>query len=378
MKRIRITLLVSLCLLIQNPQMATAAQPDPRKPEATVIYQVSTDGKTKKAIAQMPMMHRANISPSGRYVYTERIGYGKNDPTVPYLYDVQTKKLTQLNGFGKWSPKQDMLYVKEKGGIVRLSPLSLKKTVLVPGIPEYPVLDFQVSPDEQYMAFSREDRLASDSNKSTHLYLQHLPTLKMKINDRFAREKKGPHEDMFFWTPTSKKLFYRTKSVYKELDLPTGLKYEHKEMTDFPSYSSDMHYRYVRTQNEEYLLQLRDGKKVMLQKQTHGIREGYLEKLLWSPTGHRLVAEEMYRQSGNAQDTYMRIRYYQEAPRFVYPFGDVGKSEWSPYMSLHDNVRLIGWAKDGKSYFVADLASIHHRDYAPDKLDEYYRIIEQE
>ncbi|WNC16867.1 hypothetical protein [Brevibacillus brevis] len=83
--------------------MQAAAQSAQIAHEPSLIYQIAADGKTEKVIAQLPYMHRGAISPSGRYVYAERVSYGKNDPTVPYLYDIQTKKLTQLGGYAKWS-----------------------------------------------------------------------------------------------------------------------------------------------------------------------------------------------------------------------------------------------------------------------------------
>lgn len=359
-----------------SPGVQAAAQSAPIAHEPSLIYQIAADGKTKKVIAQLPYMHRGAISPSGRYVYAERVGYGKNNPTVPYLYDIQTKKLTQLGGYAKWSPKQDMLYVAEKGGIVRVNPADGKKTVLVEAAPQYPVLDFRVSPDEQYMAFTRQDEKSADPSTATHLYLQHLPSGKMKINDRFAWDT-PPYRwsEPFYWLPTSKKLFYRTKDAYKELDMPTGLKYVHK-LTSFPSYSADMKYRYVRSEKEEYLLDLQTGKKVVLQQQPQALLEGFLSDISWAPSGHRFAAELFYRPS-NGQDSYMMLRYYTEAPKFLHLFGDVGQSKYSPYLSQKDNVRLIGWAKDGKSFYVADWSSMHFSDFSPEKLDPYRQVLEK-
>ncbi|QRG69560.1 hypothetical protein [Brevibacillus choshinensis] len=356
---------------------SSAAQSGQVSEQPSVIYQISADGTAKKAVAQMPYMHRGAISPSGRYVYTERIGYGKNDPTVPYVYNLQTKKLTQLSGFAKWSSSQDILYVLEKGGVVRINPADGKKTVLVEAVPQYPVLEFAVSPDEQYMAFFRRDEKSADKSQATHLYLQHLPSGKMKINDRIAWEKpayRGP--DAFYWLPTSKKVFYRTQDAYKELDLPTGLKYTHK-LNAFPSYSTDMKYKYVRAGNEEYLLDLQTGKKVTLQKQAQVIMENYLDRIVWSPTGHQFVSEQVLAASGNAHDVYMMIRLNKDERRHIFPFGDVGESKYSPYMSFRENLRLIGWSKDGKSFYAADWSSIHYSVFSPEKLDEYLRVMEK-
>ncbi|MDR7318783.1 hypothetical protein [Brevibacillus nitrificans] len=352
-------------------ELQANGQPVQANQEPSIIYQVAADGKSKKIIAQMPYMHRGAISPSGTYVYAERIGYGKDDPTVPYLYSIPTKKLTQLSGFAKWSPKQDMLYLLERGGIIRVNPRDGTKNVLVKAVPQNPVLDFAVSPDEQYMAYFQKN------GTSTDLYLQHLPTGKTKRNDQFvsvtpAQRGQAP----FYWMPTSKKLFYQTKDAYKELDLPTGLKYVH-QLGAFPSYSSDMKYRYMRVDQEEYLLDLTTGKKVILQKQPQSMIEGNLQTIFWSPKGHRFAAEEAFRSSGNARDVYMRLRLYSEAPRFLFPFGEGSASQYNPYSDARDNVRLIGWNKSGDSFYVADWSSVHFTDFAADKLDELERIVEK-
>lgn len=377
MKRLLLSSILAFAFLGSQPIVVQAAESVQAAQEPSVIYQIAADGKSWKVVAQMPYMHRGAISPSGRYVYAERIGYGKNDPTVPYVYNLQTKKLTQLSGFAKWSPNQDILYILEKGGIVRVNPADGKKTVLVEAVPQYPVLEFAVSPDEQYMAFSRKDEKSAEKSQATHLYLQHLPTGKMKINDRYAWEQPAFRGiEPFYWLPTSKKLFYRTQDAFKELDLPTGLKYTHK-LYAFPSYSRDMKYKYVRAGGEEYLLDLQTGKKVMLQKQPQEIMENYLDTIVWSPTGHQFVSEQVLAASGNAQDVYMMIRLNKEERNPIFPFGDVGKSKYSPYMSYRDNLRLIGWAKDGKSFYAADWSSIHYSGFSPEKLDAYLRVMEK-
>ncbi|MED1792376.1 TolB family protein [Brevibacillus nitrificans] len=347
-------------------ELQANGQPVQANQEPSIIYQVAADGKSKKIIAQMPYMHRGAVSPSGTYVYAERIGYGKDDLTVPYLYSIPTKKLTQLSGFAKWSPKQDMLYILEGGGIIRVNPRDGTKNVLVKTVPQNPVFDFAVSPDEQYMAYLQKN------GTSTDLYLQHLPTGKTKRNDQFALQTPAQRgHALFYWMPNSKKLFYQTKDAYKELDLPTGLRYVH-QLGAFPSYSSDMKYRYMHADLEEYLLDLTTGKKVILQKQLQSMSEGNLQTISWSPKGHRFAAEEAFRSSGNARDVYMRLRLYTEAPGFLFPFG-----EYNPYSDARDNVRLIGWNNSGDSFYVADWSSVHFTDFATDKLDELERIVEK-
>ncbi|MGG4444222.1 hypothetical protein [Brevibacillus fortis] len=349
---------------------ATPAKADPRQPEPVIIYQVGVEGKITKTVTNMPLMHHASMSPSGRFVYGERIGYGKEDRNIPYLYDMQTKKMTQLSGYGKWSSKQDLLYIQENNGIAKLSLPDGKKTVLVAGSASYPVRDFSVSPDEQYMAFTRMDMLSSNTKVNAHLILQHLPTLKMKKNDQYEW-RTGTVEEMYYWVPNSKKLFYKTQTAIKELDLPTGLKYEHK-MTEFPSYSNDMKYRYIRTFTEEYMLDLQTGNKINLKDPV--VTESSLGKIVWSPSGHQMAVEQHYRTS-NSQDSYMYIQTYKQITKSSYPFGGPDQGVGG-YYDLSDNHRIIGWAKDGKSYYVADLASTHHSDFPLEKLSPSNGVIE--
>ncbi|CAM5793729.1 MULTISPECIES: hypothetical protein [Brevibacillus] len=378
MKRLLLTYLTMALLLGGSIPAASAVQPSPKPQEPpTEIYKISGDGRAIKAVGQMPAMHRAAISPSGRYVYGEKIGFSKQDATVPYLYNLQTKKLVKLPGFAKWSPRKDLLYMLENEQLVLFEPATGQKKVLVHASAAYPITDFLVAPDEEYLAFIRKDLKGTDEQVRYHLYLQHVPTLKMKINDRFAMTPSYSRDvQSLYWMPTSRKLFYKTNAAYKELDLPTGLKYEHK-LSAFPSYSSDMKYKYVRTQNEEYFLDLQTGKKVMQQKQSHlPIMEQFIDKIVWSPKGHAFAAEWFFRPS-NAQDSYMMIRYQKEPSSFLYPFGGIGENKWSPYLSAIDNIRVIGWSQDGKSVYVADLASMYYSAFSPDKLNEYRHVVEQ-
>ncbi|WP_253901954.1 hypothetical protein [Brevibacillus sp. HB1.3] len=288
----------------------------------------------------MPLIHRASISPSGRFVYGERIGYGKEDPTMPFLYDIQTKKLMQLSGIAKWSNKQDVLYIRENDGIVKLTTIDGKKTVLVPGIVPYPVLDFAISPDEQYLAFTRKDEKAADSKGSAHLYIQHLPTLQIKKHDQYEwRPDKSALEEKYYWMPNSKKLFYLTKEAFKELDMPTGMKTDHKT-TALPSYSSDMKYQYIKTEQEEYVLDLQTGKKNFLR--VEGEYTAALLRILWSPIGHQFAAEQLLTWS-SSQDNYMLMFVFNEPNKYGNPFGNhANPGLLSTYMMDKDNYQLIG------------------------------------
>ncbi|MED1802130.1 hypothetical protein [Brevibacillus porteri] len=378
-KQFLLSCLLATLLSSFFPGQTGAAIPtsqDPRKPDMVTIYHATPDGKTKKIQTNMPLIHRASISPSGRFVYGERIGYGKEDPTIPFLYDIQTKKLMQLSGIAKWSNKQDVLYIRENDGIVRLTTTDGKKTVLVPGIVQYPVLDFAISPDEQYLAFTRKDEKAADSKGSAHLYIQHLPTLQIKKHDQYEwRQDKAALEEKYYWMPNSKKLFYLTKEASKELDMSTGMKTDHKT-TALPSYSSDMKYQYIKTEQEEYVLDLQTGKKNFLK-----VVEEYtaaLRRILWSPIGHQFAAEQLLSWS-SSQDNYMLMFVFNEPNKYGNPFGNhVNPGLLSTYMQDKDNYQLIGWAGDGKSFYFADLASIHIYDFGPGKLNwETYEFYEK-
>ncbi|MFF0827148.1 hypothetical protein ACFYU8_09730 [Brevibacillus sp. NPDC003359] len=379
-KQFLLSCLLATLLSSFFPGQTGAANPtsqDPRKPDMVTIYHATPDGKTKKIQTNMPLIHRASISPSGRFVYGERIGYGKEDPTIPFLYDIQTKKLMQLSGIAKWSNKQDVLYIRENDGIVRLTTTDGKKTVLVPGIFQYPVLDFAISPDEQYVAFTRKDEKAADSKGSAHLYIQHLPTLQIKKHDQYEwRQDKTALEEKYYWMPNSKKLFYLTKEASKELDIPTGMKTVHKT-TALPSYSSDMKYQYIKTEQERYLLDLQTGKKnLLLFEEEHAVD---LSRILWSPVGHLFAAEQILTASPSSLDVYMLLFVFQEPNKYGNPFGShVNSGMFGPYMYGKDNYQLIGWAGDGKSFYFADLASTHIYDFGPGKLNwETYEFYEK-
>ncbi|MGG4445953.1 hypothetical protein ABEX29_18885 [Brevibacillus porteri] len=378
-KQFLLSCLLATLLSSFFPGQTGAAIPtsqDPRKPDMVTIYHATPDGKTKKIPTNMPLIHRASISPSGRFVYGERIGYGKEDPTIPFLYDIQTKKLMQLSGIAKWSIKQDVLYIRENDGIVKLTTTDGKKTVLVPGIVQYPVLDFAISPDEQYLAFTRKDEKAADSKGSAHLYIQHLPTLQIKKNDQYEwRQDKAELEEKYYWMPNSKKLFYLTKEASKELDMSTGMKTDQKT-TALPSYSSDMKYQYIKTEQEEYVLDLKTGKKNFLK-----VVEEYtaaLRRILWSPIGHQFAAEQLLSWS-SSQDNYMLMFVFNEPNKYGNPFGShVNPGLLSAYMQDKDNYQLIGWAGDGKSFYFADLASTHIYDFGPGKINwETYEFYEK-
>lgn len=361
-----VTLLLTIGLLVSpiSQGISTANTPASPKEEKSIIYQFSQDGKSKKIVAELPPMHRASISPSGRFIYAEQIGYEKNDPTIPYLYDIPTKKMVKLSGFAKWSFKTDDLFILENQNLIRYNPLTGEKKLLVSGSKDYPIVQYSISPDERYVAFIRSDTKSSYSKERSHLYIQDLQSLKIKQNDKIEMEDKlNRNTDYMYWAPTSKKLFYQTKSAMKELDMPTGLKYTYNQNW-LPSYSSDMLYTKKWVENKgETLFNLKNGKATELG----------LSELYWAPTGHSFVSSEWGGQS-NSQDTYRSLALYKEPTGRHYLFDQT--TSLGRYLSSQDNIQFIGWAKDGKSFYVADLSSTHYSAFSPGKLDEYLNVIE--
>ncbi|TPG86883.1 hypothetical protein EEL32_12330 [Brevibacillus laterosporus] len=65
---------------------------------------------------------------------------------------------------------------------------------------------------------------------------------------------------------------------------------------------------------------------------------------------------------------YSMIRSYKNIPAYTYPFGGTnGSHELSMYLHSSANIQIIGWNRDEKSFYVADFASVHARDFSPDK-----------
>ncbi|MGO0061741.1 hypothetical protein ACTID9_17240 [Brevibacillus fluminis] len=320
----------------------------------TKIYQIVLDGKKQALVAQFPAMHRASMSPSGRFVYAEKQGFRKDEQTVPYLFDTKTKQLSQLSGFAKWVTGKDELLIMDKGSLYRFNPLTKQKTLLVKGTADTPILDYAISPDGHYLTFIQSDRKEPDSQKRNKLYLQDMNTLKMKVNDQFflsdSEVSSTQSIALIYWIPTSKKVLYKANGTIKELDLPTGLKYTHP-LKSFPSYSNDMKLRFDVKEGHGFMTDLQIGKSAPTGEYPQSM-ERELIQVFWSPTGHNYVAEKFLFTS-NAQDAYEQLVIKTINQSFVYPF------DGRPYLTTIENIQFLGWAADGKSFFVGDLDSVH-------------------
>lgn len=343
-------------LVLPAANAATVATAANTAAPPTKIYRIDLDGKKQTLVAQLPAVHRASMSPNGRFVYAEKQGFKKDEPTIPYLYDTKTKQLSQLSGFAKWVSGKDELLMMDQASLYRYNLLTKQKTLLVKGTTETPILDYAIAPDGHYLTFIQSDLKDPDAQKRNKLILQDMSTLKMKVNDQFflrdEEQSSTQSIELLYWIPTSKKVLYKANGTIKELDLPTGLKYTHS-FKSFPSYSNDIKFRLDIKEGHGYMTDLQTGKSVPTAEHPHPF---YLDRdlthVFWSPTGHNYVAEKFLFTS-NAQDANEQLVIQSTKKSFVYPF------DGSPYLNANDNIQFLGWAADGKSFFVGDLDSVH-------------------
>ncbi|WP_025844954.1 hypothetical protein [Brevibacillus agri] len=354
-----VLLAASVCSPLASPGTSAASAASTTTNAAaqpSKIYRISLDGKKQTLIAQLPAVHRASISPSGRFVYAEKQGFKAGEPTIPYLYDSKTKQLRQLSGFAKWAQNKDELLLMDQASLYRYNPLTNQKTLLVKGTADTPILDYALAPDGHYLTFIQSDRKEPNLQKRHKLYLQDMNTLKMKVNDQFSlpaeEESSTQAVKLLYWIPTSKKVLYKANGTIKELDLPTGLKYTHS-FKSFPSYSNDMKLRFDVKEWHGFMTDLQTGKSVPTADNPHPVSmDRDLTKVFWSPTGHNYVAEKFLFTS-NAQDAIEQLVVKTANQTFTYPL------DGSSYLDTIDNIQFLGWAADGKSFFVGDLDSVH-------------------
>lgn len=354
-----VLLAASVCSPLASPGTSAASAASTTTNAAaqpSKIYRISLDGKKQTLIAQLPAVHRASMSPSGRFVYAEKQGFKAGEPTIPYLYDSKTKQLRQLSGFAKWAQSKDELLLMDQASLYRYNPLTNQKTLLVKGTADTPILDYALAPDGHYLTFIQSDRKEPNLQKRHKLYLQDMNTLKMKVNDQFSlpaeEESSTQAVKLLYWIPTSKKVLYKANGTIKELDLPTGLKYTHS-FKSFPSYSNDMKLRFDVKEWHGFITDLQTGKSVPTADNPHPVSmDRDLTKVFWSPTGHNYVAEKFLFTS-NAQDAIEQLVVMTANQTFTYPL------DGSSYLDTIDNIQFLGWAADGKSFFVGDLDSVH-------------------
>ncbi|GED28388.1 hypothetical protein BAG01nite_44900 [Brevibacillus agri] len=354
-----VLLAASVCSPLASPGTSAASTTSTTTNAAaqpSKIYRISLDGKKQTLIAQLPAVHRASMSPSGRFVYAEKQGFKAGEPTIPYLYDSKTKQLRQLSGFAKWAQSKDELLLMDQASLYRYNPLTNQKTLLVKETADTPILDYALAPDGHYLTFIQSDRKEPNLQKRHKLYLQDMNTLKMKVNDQFSlpaeEESSTQAVKLLYWIPTSKKVLYKANGTIKELDLPTGLKYTHS-FKSFPSYSNDMKLRFDVKEWHGFITDLQTGKSVPTADNPHPVSmDRDLTKVFWSPTGHNYVAEKFLFTS-NAQDAIEQLVVKTANQTFTYPL------DGSSYLDTIDNIQFLGWAADGKSFFVGDLDSVH-------------------
>ncbi|WP_134682689.1 hypothetical protein [Brevibacillus migulae] len=340
--------------------------------ETTVIDRYSVPNLKKERIASLPLMHRASLSPSTAYLYTEKIGRTATDPTTYYLYERKTKKLAPLSGYAAWYPKSDKLLINEKGNLVSFDPVGQQKKLIAPGDAIRPIVTQAVSPNELYLAYIQIDRTNSNLYKNGKLILQDLATSKilgadtiamMVEPDRFATRIR--------WQPNGRKLFYQTSTGIKEWDLATGHISVHTRK-ELPSYSADMTYAYDRTEKGAVLTHLPTGRKLPLGSAPGQLEGDLLSGVHWAPVGHAFVGEE-FRGGSNGMDAYVWLRYQHEGSKRNVPPMTI--EDPGIYYKAHDNKPFIGWSPDAKWIYTADLASIHCSSFV-NKCNEQFELIE--
>ena len=340
--------------------------------ESTIIYRYAVPGMKKERIATLPLMHRASLSPSTAFLYTEKIGKTAAEPTTYYLFERKTKKLTPLTGYASWYPKSDKLLMYEKGSLYSYDPVSQKKKLATSVDMLRPIVTYAVSPNERYLAYMRLDRTNSNLHTSGKLILEDLSTQKILGTDTISLIKEpGRFARRIVWQPNGRKLFYQTSTDIREFDLATGKVSVHTRK-ELPSYSADMTYAYDRTETGAVLTHLPTGKKRSLGR-TPNQREGdLLSGVHWAPVGHAFVGEE-FRGTSNGMDALVWLRYQHEGAKTNVPPMTI--DDPGIYYQAHDNKPFIGWSPDANWIYTADLASIHCSSFT-NKCNEQFELIE--
>ncbi|HZG15846.1 MAG TPA: hypothetical protein VE710_12580 [Candidatus Bathyarchaeia archaeon] len=340
--------------------------------ESTIVYRYAVPGMKKERIATLPLMHRASLSPSTAFLYTEKIGKTATEATTFYLYERKTKKLAPLNGYASWYPKSDKLLVNEKGSLFSYDPVSQQKKLVTSGDMIRPIVTYAVSPNERYLAYMRIDRLNSNLHTRGKLILQDLATQKILGADTISMiEEPGRFAKRIVWQPDGRKLFYQTSTGIKELNLATRIVSVHTRK-ELPSYSADMSYAYDRTETGAVLTHLPTGKKLPLGRTPNQSEGDLLSGVHWAPVGHAFVGEE-YRGTSNGMDALVWLRYQHEGTKMNVPPMTI--DDPGIYYQAHDNKPFIGWSPDAKWIFTADLASIHCSSFT-NKCNEQSELIE--
>ncbi|RXT06562.1 hypothetical protein [Ammoniphilus sp. CFH 90114] len=314
--------------------------------QGTEIFKVSIDGKKKETVAKFSEMYHPHISPKGNYFYMEKMQHQSEVPVSYSLYHLKTKKWMSLAQEASWYPLSEVIAYIKQNQIVSLLP-ETEKEITIYSAPEGKVVDsFLIAPNEKYMTILQLNKKTNNHE----LVLLDMKTLKHRVNDQF--KPSATEGEKMRWLPNGNKVFYKTSTSMKELDLPSGLKYVHK-LKELPDYSADLHFRLEQEGPfNSSILNVKTGKKNQFGS---GTSERFLEQLYWAPTGHTFVGS-IQGPTSNAQDAYQSFVYSDGKNTMELP-------GLFRFLKTIDNIRFSGWSTDQKWVYFADLESIHFFRY---------------
>jgi hypothetical protein len=358
MKRILTCLtIVLLCLSGANESLATSKQASPAA-ERTIIYKVFTDQKKPaQIVGRLTPMHWAALSPSERFLYTERIDPQTNQLSY-YVFDFSLQKFTPLSGPGTWYPKQDLLVIVEGNHVIRYNPETRERLELSFLENASTIVDMEVAPDEKHVAVLARRDLPPEPKQQTNLYILDLGTSEVTLRDSFTAEGywKEYHDNKLNWHPDSRHVYYHgqleqapasKKAVVKSLDIISG-EIQLSDGYELPSFSPDSNYSVGYTENTILLKDL-SGNTIRLGEGSN------VSDIHWSPTSQAFVGVQLEGPIAAGPDSKQIIRYQDTSRFFYFPA--------LPFAKFRDNLRFVGWARDGKSFYVADLAPIPYEWY---------------
>ncbi|NGQ97378.1 SMP-30/gluconolactonase/LRE family protein [Brevibacillus sp. SYP-B805] len=353
MKRI-LTILAALllCSFGGNDTLANSNQGSPAA-ERTIIYKVFTDPKKPaQIVGRLTPMHWASLSPGERFLYTERIDPATNQLSY-YVFDFALQQFTPLAGPGTWYPKHDLLVIVEGNHFVLYNPETRERRELAVLEDASAIVDMVVSPDEKHLAILTRKDLSQEHQKQAALYILDLETSAVTLRDSFTVDVywKEYHENKLYWHPDSQHVYYygqweqapsAKKSLIKRLDITSG-ETQLSGGRDFPSFSPDLSVS-VGYAGNAILLKDLAGNVVNLGEGSK------VTDIHWSPMSHAYVGVQPLGPIGAGADARETIRYQDKSRFFYFPA--------IPFAKYWDNLRFVGWARDGKSFYVADLAPI--------------------
>ncbi|MGO0061127.1 hypothetical protein ACTID9_14090 [Brevibacillus fluminis] len=313
-------------------------------------------------------MHWASLSVSERFLYTEKID-PKSQSVLSYVFDFKLQKFTPIAGQGVWFPLRDMLIASKDSTLFTYDPLT-QNTCPLATLPEQAtVIDLAVSPDERHLSLLASTDLSEKNRKLFTLYSLDLQTANLTVQDEFTGMSywKEYHQPKLSWQPDSRYVYYygaadqnslRPKPILKRADPWTNSietseeagfpSFSHVLRQSFPSFSPDMSQQIVHEEHP-YVLDARSGMRTSLEAGES------LTDIHWAPNNRAFVAVMPGGPIAAGPDSSESIRLQEGSRFFLFPA--------LPYAKHRDNFRFIGWSRDGKFFYVADLAEIPYEWY---------------